>query len=112
MAFLRDLKFAFQYLTGLGIRPCEHSDTVRYTQPSQAACQRCTEGGTAWAALRMCTYCGQTFCSDSSEEKHAEKHVEATGHPITISIEPGESWQWCYPHNRLVARKTVEAITG
>jgi hypothetical protein len=26
----------------------------------------------------------------------ATKHFRATQHPIMTSIEPGESWSWCY----------------
>ncbi|HUF94534.1 MAG TPA: UBP-type zinc finger domain-containing protein, partial [Acidimicrobiia bacterium] len=27
---------------------------------------------------------------------HARSHHEETGHPLIRSIEPGESWGWCY----------------
>ncbi|HWC44844.1 MAG TPA: UBP-type zinc finger domain-containing protein, partial [Casimicrobiaceae bacterium] len=27
---------------------------------------------------------------------HATKHHHATGHPIIRSLEPGESWFWCF----------------
>lgn len=36
-------------------------------------------------------------CCDSSPERHARAHFVATGHPVIRSIEPGESWSWCYP---------------
>jgi hypothetical protein len=35
-------------------------------------------------------------CCDASAGKHATKHFRATDHPIMQSIEPGESWGWCY----------------
>jgi uncharacterized UBP type Zn finger protein len=44
----------------------------------------------------MCLICGHVGCCDSSKNKHATKHYHATKHPIMRSIEPGESWMWCY----------------
>jgi hypothetical protein len=35
-------------------------------------------------------------CCDSSKNKHASKHAAESGHPIVGSLEPGETWQWCY----------------
>ena len=35
-------------------------------------------------------------CCDSSPNRHATKHFEATGHPLMQSYEPGEDWWWCY----------------
>jgi len=26
----------------------------------------------------------------------ATAHFHATGHPVMRSLEPGESWKWCY----------------
>jgi uncharacterized UBP type Zn finger protein len=46
--------------------------------------------------LRLCLSCGHVGCCDSSKNKHATKHFHATKHPIIRSIEPGESWMWCY----------------
>jgi uncharacterized UBP type Zn finger protein len=40
--------------------------------------------------------CGHVGCCDSSKNKHARKHFHVTGHPIMRSIEPGETWGWCY----------------
>ena len=28
--------------------------------------------------------------------RHATAHFQATGHPIMRTIQPGESWKWCY----------------
>ncbi|HEY4762621.1 MAG TPA: UBP-type zinc finger domain-containing protein, partial [Candidatus Sulfotelmatobacter sp.] len=33
---------------------------------------------------------------DSSKNKHATKHFHSTKHPIMKSIEPNETWGWCY----------------
>lgn len=98
-------KFLVQMLTGLGIRPCDHVGTVRYTESDSVVCPRCVEASARWVHLRMCTQCGQVGCCDSSRLTHARQHVDETGHPITTSIEPGESWQWCHPHSRLIRRK-------
>ena len=106
MSALSNVKFVFQYLTGLGVRPCEHAASVEFTTTDKRACGPCQEIDSGWVHLRMCTSCGLSVCCDSSKYKHALNHVRETGHPITVSIEPGESWQWCYPHNGLVARKS------
>ncbi|HEY5365344.1 MAG TPA: UBP-type zinc finger domain-containing protein, partial [Casimicrobiaceae bacterium] len=39
---------------------------------------------------------------DSSKNRHATKHYAATGHPVVRSLEPGESWLWCYEDDRQV----------
>jgi uncharacterized UBP type Zn finger protein len=44
----------------------------------------------------MCLACGRVGCCDSSKNRHATKHFQATGHPLVRSIEPGENWVWCY----------------
>jgi hypothetical protein len=35
-------------------------------------------------------------CCDSSKNKHATKHFHSSHHPIIRSIEPGDSWAWCF----------------
>jgi uncharacterized UBP type Zn finger protein len=40
--------------------------------------------------------CGHVACCDSSPDRHASAHYHVTGHPLVRSIEPGESWIWCY----------------
>jgi uncharacterized UBP type Zn finger protein len=62
-----------------------------------ALCQECAaDGKSTWAHLRMCLTCGHVGCCDSSPQRHATAHFEATGHPVMRSIEPGETWRWCY----------------
>jgi CPA1 family monovalent cation:H+ antiporter len=46
--------------------------------------------------LRLCLTCGKVGCCDSSPGKHARRHFEETRHPVIRSLEPGESWRWCY----------------
>jgi hypothetical protein len=51
--------------------------------------------------LRTCLACGFVGCCDSSRGRHASAHAESSGHTVMQSAEPGESWRWCYPHERL-----------
>ena len=44
----------------------------------------------------MCLACGSVGCCDSSVGRHAVGHFEATGHPAMRSIEPTDTWGWCY----------------
>ena len=75
---------------------CTHLDHVHDVTPGTQGCQECLEAGTRWVHLRVCLECGHVGCCDSSPGKHATKHYHATGHPVVRSIEPGETWGWCY----------------
>jgi uncharacterized UBP type Zn finger protein len=44
----------------------------------------------------MCLICGYVGCCDMSKNKHATAHFKSTSHPLIRSIEPRESWVWCY----------------
>lgn len=70
------------------VRPEDDNDT----------CEECVAEGVDPVHLRMCLTCGHVACCDSSPGKHATRHYERTGHPVMRSIEPGESWRWCYVH--------------
>ena len=61
-------------------------------------CQDCVKTGDTWVHLRLCTECGHVGCCDSSKNKHATRHFHQAKHPVIRSIEPGESWTWCYVH--------------
>jgi uncharacterized UBP type Zn finger protein len=76
--------------------PCGHIDQIRVTQPSESVCEACVAEGSRWVHLRMCLTCGEVGCCDASPKRHARGHFVATGHPLIRSIEPGESWTWCY----------------
>jgi hypothetical protein len=65
-------------------------------------CEECLELGTRWVHLRLCLTCGHVGCCDSSPMRHASGHAHAIGHPIAQSMEPGESWRWCYVHENYV----------
>jgi uncharacterized UBP type Zn finger protein len=59
-------------------------------------CEQCVKDGTRWVHLRECLECGHVGCCDSSVGKHATKHFHATKHAIMRSVEPGDTWGWCY----------------
>jgi uncharacterized UBP type Zn finger protein len=75
---------------------CEHIKLIKPVKPSAKGCEDCLKTGDTWVHLRMCLLCGHVGCCDSSKNKHATKHFHGTQHPIMRSIEPGESWKWCY----------------
>ncbi len=75
---------------------CSHMDGIKMTSTDIRVCEDCVKTGDAWVHLRMCLWCGHVGCCDSSKNKHATKHFRGTRHPLMRSIEPGESWVWCY----------------
>ena len=75
---------------------CQHLDQVRDATPSADGCEDCLRIGDTWVHLRLCATCGHVGCCDSSKNKHATRHFQATGHPIIKSFQPGEDWGWCY----------------
>jgi uncharacterized UBP type Zn finger protein len=76
--------------------PCEHLSHPKITKTKTHVCEECVKMGDQWVHLRLCMDCGHVGCCDSSKNKHATRHFHATKHPIIRSIEPGESWTWCY----------------
>ncbi len=77
-------------------KPCTHVDQIRDVTPNNSGCETCLEMGDSWFHLRMCLTCGYVGCCDNCKNKHASQHFRETGHPIMRSMEPGESWRWCY----------------
>ena len=79
---------------------CEHLENLAASDfpPPRTpnACEDCLNEGTRWVQLRECRTCGHVGCCDDSKNKHATRHYHATKHPIITSLEPGESWSWCY----------------
>ena len=75
---------------------CTHLDSIREVTPSADGCEECLKMGAEWVHLRLCLTCGHVGCCDSSKNAHATKHHRATTHAIVRSLEPGESWGWCY----------------
>jgi uncharacterized UBP type Zn finger protein len=75
---------------------CTHLVSVKITEPGAHVCAQCVKLGDSWVHLRLCLECGNVGCCDASKNKHATKHFGKTRHPLIRSIEPGESWVWCY----------------
>jgi uncharacterized UBP type Zn finger protein len=81
---------------------CTHLNQIRKVTPSARGCEDCLAIGDTWVHLRLCLSCGHVGCCDSSKNRHATKHYDATRHPIIQSFEPAESWRWCYPDQLLM----------
>ena len=77
-------------------KTCTHRDQILDVAPNSNGCEACRKRGERWVALRMCLKCGNVGCCDSSKNRHATAHFHATGHPVMRSVQPGESWKWCY----------------
>jgi uncharacterized UBP type Zn finger protein len=75
---------------------CEHLQTADDVAPRTRGCEECLKMGDTWVHLRGCLHCGHVGCCDQSKNRHATKHFHATKHPVVQSLEPGESWKWCY----------------
>jgi len=75
---------------------CEHLKEAEDLKPAQRVCEDCIKTGDHWVHLRMCLDCGHVGCCDSSKNKHATEHYHTSKHPVMRSIEPGETWGWCY----------------
>lgn len=75
---------------------CTHADQIHDVKPHTSGCEECLKIGDTWVHLRMCLFCGHVGCCDSSKNRHATKHFQATDHAIMQSLEPGEGWAWCY----------------
>jgi uncharacterized UBP type Zn finger protein len=81
---------------------CSHLDQIQVTPPDRAdvaGCEECLKTGDRWVHLRVCLTCGKVGCCDSSPNKHASRHAASDGHPIIRSMEPGETWCWCFVEN-------------
>lgn len=76
---------------------CEHFERLfTVADPTSSVCDRCVALGDTWVHLRSCLECGLVGCCDNSKNRHARRHWEESGHPIVRSIEPGESWRYCF----------------
>ena len=75
---------------------CPHGAASVPVQPGTAGCEECLRDGERWVHLRMCLGCGHVGCCDSSPGRHATAHHRATDHPLMTSLEPGETWAYCF----------------
>jgi len=83
------------------IHSCDHVPAHVHA-PNSAGCEECLAMGDTWVHLRLCVHCGHVGCCDDSKNRHATKHHAQTGHAVVRSQEPGETWMWCYAHQRQV----------
>ena len=82
---------------------CTHRDQDKGVAPTDTGCTECKASGDTWVSLRVCLACGSVGCCESSKNDHARKHFVASGHPVMRSLEPGETWRWCYIDNGIIA---------
>jgi len=75
---------------------CTHLDQIKTHSKRTEGCEECEALGQGWVHLRLCLTCGHVGCCDDSEGKHATAHFKASDHALMKSIEPGESWGWCF----------------
>ena len=76
---------------------CDHvAHWVRPVSPSAPGCEECLRIDARWVHLRICMSCGHVGCCDDSPHRHARAHHAATTHPLVRSLEPGETWGWCF----------------
>jgi tellurite resistance protein TerC len=87
---------ASRLFPGKIMNACTHRGAIRNVQPKSQGCEECLKQGDSWVQLRMCLTCGNVGCCDSSKNKHATAHFDFSGHPVMRSLQPGESWKWCY----------------
>ncbi len=88
-------------------KTCSHLDQVRAVSPRTEGCEECLATGDGWVELRMCLSCGHVGCCDSSKNKHATKHFQATAHPVMRSAQPGGNWGWCYVDRTMLPAEQV-----
>ncbi len=82
---------------------CDHLDRAPHEiDPlGSVVCEDCIREGTRTVHLRICLVCGKVGCCDSSPGRHAERHAHLDNHAVMRSMEPGESWRWCYVDERI-----------
>lgn len=94
--------------------PCTHLDQVQITQlpESVEGCEDCLAAGDLWLHLRICLECGKVGCCDDSPNRHASGHAVSSGHPLIRSLEPGETWSWCYLDELALVIPNVQGETS
>jgi hypothetical protein len=76
---------------------CGHAGSAVVEPRPADACEDCMRIGGRWVHLRRCLACDHVGCCDSSPNRHATAHWQATEHPVVASAEQAEYWAWCYP---------------
>jgi monovalent cation:H+ antiporter-2, CPA2 family len=75
---------------------CPHGSESHPVLPQTDGCAECLREGATWVHLRLCLRCGHVGCCDSSPGRHARAHHEDTDHPLMASVEPGDTWAYCF----------------
>ena len=75
---------------------CAHLEMVQVLTTDAEGCEECLKTGDGWLHLRMCMVCGRVGCCDDSPNTHASAHFRDSGHPLMRSIEPFDSWAYCF----------------
>ena len=87
-------RFTFQ--AWVAPRQCLHGADDFAIPDAPAVCPGCVRDSMRPVKLRMCLTCGTVGCCDTSAGRHAMGHFTESGHPVMRSIEPGDTWGWCY----------------
>ncbi len=91
-------------LEGASPVTCSHLGLAKDPPPrTPRGCEECLKNGGRWVHLRLCRVCGHVGCCDSSPGRHATQHFHSTRHPLMRSLEPGESWSWCFVDEAMIA---------
>jgi uncharacterized UBP type Zn finger protein len=92
---------------------CTHLDQIELTElpESVEGCAECLASGDPWLHLRICLECGHVGCCDDSPNKHASRHARSSSHPLIRSLEPGETWSWCYVDEVAMLLEQVQGST-
>ncbi len=92
---------------------CTHVNTIAVTElpDSVAGCEDCLRDGGVWLHLRICLECGHVGCCDDSPGRHATAHARSAAHPLIRSLEPGETWSWCYEDEVMMVISGIEGET-
>ncbi len=92
---------------------CTHLDTITVTElpASVDGCEECLRTGGVWLHLRVCLECGYVGCCDDSPGRHATAHARSAEHPLIRSLEPGETWSWCYEDEVMMVISGIEGET-
>lgn len=85
-------------IIGDSTKYCQHLTTEKFKTTKAKLCEECVKIGGKWNHLRLCQTCGTVLCCNSSQNQHAQKHFETTGHPVVTSIlpKPWSNIAWCY----------------
>lgn len=91
---------------------CGHATASQPVLPRGHGCTDCLREGTEWVHLRICLTCGNVGCCDSSPKRHARRHAGSADHPLIASVEPGETWAYCFVDDVTIERAASVPLSG